>query len=413
MIPTLPPSAPEEVAVWMPSGAATDRPYRSTRRLGLVLVVLLAGAVVVGTVSIAVAVADYRFVDGLLDHPTAVDTAAIATRNDRASVVTSAALLTGVVTAGFFIAWTYRMYANLGALGVRGRRFGNGWAVGGWFVPILNLVRPKQIVDDIWRSSDPLGHPGERWQERSVPTFLHAWWGVLLLSVLVGRTVDTETADPSTAVRNMATTVLVDLLGTGAAVLALVVVIRLSKRQALRAQALGLLAGSPGFGRPVLWLLRGTVALVGTAVVVALAAVVSATSGAGDGHRTKFVTDLDTGDCWLDPADLSSQTTTEFLAVQLVPCSEPHDNEVYAVVRHPRAAQNDPPSDSELMYGALEACEREFEPSVGVPPLRSGLDVVAIWPDPSGWELGSRMVVCSAYRLDGRPLDETVRGAGT
>ena len=60
-----------------------------------------------------------------------------------------------LVCVGLLIAWTHRLYRNLEPLGFRELRFGSGWAVGGWFVPFLNLVRPKQIVNDIWRAGDP------------------------------------------------------------------------------------------------------------------------------------------------------------------------------------------------------------------------------------------------------------------
>src|SRR5215213_2684690 len=35
----------------------------------------------------------------------------------------------------------------------RDRRYGTGWALGSWFVPILNAWRPKQIINDIWHQS--------------------------------------------------------------------------------------------------------------------------------------------------------------------------------------------------------------------------------------------------------------------
>jgi hypothetical protein len=50
-----------------------------------------------------------------------------------------------------FIVWLYRAYHNLDAVAPDKRRFGHGWAIGGWFVPIMALWRPKQIVNDVWR----------------------------------------------------------------------------------------------------------------------------------------------------------------------------------------------------------------------------------------------------------------------
>jgi len=61
------------------------------------------------------------------------------------------------------------------------RRFGVGWAIGAWFVPVLNFWRPKQTANDIWSASDPtaegkhLGSPLLTW-----------WWLCFLLANWVG-----------------------------------------------------------------------------------------------------------------------------------------------------------------------------------------------------------------------------------
>src|SRR4051812_15179769 len=95
-----------------------------------------------------------------------------------------------IFTTVFFIMWTYRAYKNGAALGAQSPRFGAGWAIGGWFVPIMSLWRPKQIVDDIWRMSDPADPPFVRsvdWRNRSVPFLISAWWGVFIVSGFVDR----------------------------------------------------------------------------------------------------------------------------------------------------------------------------------------------------------------------------------
>lgn len=56
-----------------------------------------------------------------------------------------------VVNAVTFIRWLSLAYRNLPALGVRRLRHQTWWAIGGWFIPILWLFRPKEIVNDVWR----------------------------------------------------------------------------------------------------------------------------------------------------------------------------------------------------------------------------------------------------------------------
>jgi hypothetical protein len=87
-----------------------------------------------------------------------------------------------VATAVVFLRWLHRSYANLVALGARELRFSPRWAVGYWFVPIVNLVRPKQTMDELWRqTTTPDGRPKEG-------TWLTMfWWGAFLVGGVTTR----------------------------------------------------------------------------------------------------------------------------------------------------------------------------------------------------------------------------------
>jgi hypothetical protein len=85
-----------------------------------------------------------------------------------------------LVCAGVFITWFFQAYKNLRRLGVQGLRHGNGWAVGAWFVPILSLVRPKQMANEIWRGSERGADVAGGWKQVSVPGLVHWWWGLFL-----------------------------------------------------------------------------------------------------------------------------------------------------------------------------------------------------------------------------------------
>ncbi|MGH3112068.1 MAG: DUF4328 domain-containing protein, partial [Gaiellaceae bacterium] len=91
-----------------------------------------------------------------------------------------------ILTAVFFIAWLHRAYKNLRPLGVQLLRYGPGWAIGAWFVPILNLFRPKQIVNDVWRGSDPKLADRVGWIDGPVPFVFAVWWTAYLADSLVG-----------------------------------------------------------------------------------------------------------------------------------------------------------------------------------------------------------------------------------
>ncbi|MET0833150.1 MAG: protein kinase [Actinomycetota bacterium] len=98
-----------------------------------------------------------------------------------------------LVTAGLWLGWFRRAYLNLPALGARRLRYRPWWAVGAWLLPVFSLFRPKQLLNDIWRASDPDLPPdqADAWRRRPVAELLGWWWLAFLASVLV-RSITTE-----------------------------------------------------------------------------------------------------------------------------------------------------------------------------------------------------------------------------
>jgi hypothetical protein len=158
-----------------------------------------------------------------------------------------------LVTAALWLAWFRRAYLNLPALGARRLRFRPWWAVGAWLLPVFSLFRPKQVLNDVWRASDPDLPPDQAatWRGRPVAELVGWWWLAFVASVLV-RSVTTDAvhaaADlmllgllPDRLDRFQASAgmqVLADLLTVLCGLLALRVVGRTSARQDERAARL-------------------------------------------------------------------------------------------------------------------------------------------------------------------------------
>lgn len=82
-----------------------------------------------------------------------------------------------------FCMWIYRAHDNLELLGVEGRQYTSGWAVGYFFVPILNLYRPLQVMQEIWKASDPQVPPGsQEWRNNPNSALAGFWWAFWLIS---------------------------------------------------------------------------------------------------------------------------------------------------------------------------------------------------------------------------------------
>jgi hypothetical protein len=87
----------------------------------------------------------------------------------------------GVVTAITFLKWVYRAYKNIQGFGAEGLRFSPGWAVGYYFIPILSLIRPMQVMSEIWRASyDP-----RNWLRSRSSWLIATWWTLFLVYSVV------------------------------------------------------------------------------------------------------------------------------------------------------------------------------------------------------------------------------------
>jgi hypothetical protein len=122
-----------------------------------------------------------------------------------------------------------------------------------------------------------------------------------------------------------------------------------------------------------------------------------------EGRIVTDVFDLGVGDCFNDP-----DFTGEIDEVDGVPCSQPHDNEVFATIDHPGSGAY--PGESEILSFASEQCEGEvFRQYVGVDYLDSRFFVDALYPTEGSWRFGDRTIVCFLY--DREPTSGSARGS--
>ncbi|MGE0606455.1 MAG: DUF4328 domain-containing protein [Pirellulales bacterium] len=156
--------------------------------------------------------------------------------------------------------WFHRVHSNLPALGAAGLQYTPGWAVGAWFVPILNLFRPIQIAGEIWRASDPenIRHSDPRyWKNQPGSALLVLWWSGWIISNIVSNVsaraaIGAETVPQLINVTGLS--IFAALLDVWPAICLLQVVREINRRQETLHQSLcdAVAAGSssPGFRPP-------------------------------------------------------------------------------------------------------------------------------------------------------------------
>lgn len=116
------------------------------------------------------------------------------------------------------------------------------------------------------------------------------------------------------------------------------------------------------------------------------------------------------GDCFDDTNSIATQDGGEVTSLPGVPCAEPHDNEVYAVIDLDVASF---PQGDEMSELAFESCLERFEPFVGLEYESSSLDILTLYPTEDSWKLqNDREVVCALYDMNASKLTGSARDSG-
>lgn len=144
--------------------------------------------------------------------------------------------------------------------------------------------------------------------------------------------------------------------------------------------------------------------------IVGLAAAVTMSACTADRDETGAIVaegsvdafQMRVGDCFDD----GSTFDDDVASVPGVPCSNPHDNEVYAV--YEVAAATFPGAGMADM--AHEGCVARFQEFVGKDYESSSLDIATLYPSHESWQDNDREVVCAVYDVDAKKLTGSVKG---
>ena len=161
-----------------------------------------------------------------------IDVADAKAIESRQHLINTCYVIASILSSIAFLVWLHRAYHNM-MQRVDAPLFSPGWAVGVWFIPFINLVRPynvmreifsesQQIIDNHKKSSNPiLKFPLIGW-----------WWGIYLtrnvLLQVSSRVV--KSADTMYEIRTAAIfDIIVSLIGMAAAVVTIQMIIQHSK----------------------------------------------------------------------------------------------------------------------------------------------------------------------------------------
>jgi hypothetical protein len=149
-----------------------------------------------------------------------------------------------VFSVTMFLIWLYRVYTNLPPLRSDNNEFTPGWAVGWWFIPIANMIKPFQAVRNAWAESDPYVDQEAGFLsgvQSGAPGYMALWWAAWIIANIVNNVLS-RFFDPDD-MRNVAIVgyafIFSGIMWVIAAALAVKVIVDITSRQDERYRRLG------------------------------------------------------------------------------------------------------------------------------------------------------------------------------
>lgn len=217
----------------------SDYHYRPADGLRTAVSVLLGLSVAVLTLRAALSVREMWLIGefAALANPTPAAAADLVANETFAGFAALAQIGLLLVTVIPFCMLVHRMTANAWALRAGGEEptYSPGWAVGYFFIPFLNLIRPAQVMNQNFALSET--------ENGKVPVTPNVWWCTWVFAGVAGRiyTAMTDSASESGDLSLFQTAEFASLancaLGAASAVAAIVMFRDLSRRQAVLAAA--------------------------------------------------------------------------------------------------------------------------------------------------------------------------------
>jgi len=200
-MPAYPNSIPVSVRPSYPNSTSMGLAPEKLRGLAIWILVFGIGYILVALAGIGLSIAALSKIGKSgIDGDIGLTYTALKQGSDPLSALYSLSGLFIMLPLGIIsLVWFHRAYRNLARRGFQ-LRFGTGWAIGSWFIPVFNWIRPKSIANDLYRADlgelpdaaqltagtmdeadEIAGRPqriGVRypWTQVKVAPLLHYWW---------------------------------------------------------------------------------------------------------------------------------------------------------------------------------------------------------------------------------------------
>lgn len=84
-----------------------------------------------------------------------------------------------------FLLWFRRAYYNLHQLDLKYLKYNDTWAVASWFIPVINLIHPYQIMTELWEELPEVLAKKDKNITSKSGAIVTIWWILYIVSFVV------------------------------------------------------------------------------------------------------------------------------------------------------------------------------------------------------------------------------------
>lgn len=145
---------------------------------------LIWAVMILDVISIYSSYLQYNLLKSLQNNESVSDLM-LNSNDTREQIIGIVYLIVFVLSAITFIRWFRRAYYNLN---IRTNcNHSEGWAAGSWFVPIISLYRPYQIMKEMWIETTKLIKYKSTDYVSDTTLVIGLWWALWIISSYVGQ----------------------------------------------------------------------------------------------------------------------------------------------------------------------------------------------------------------------------------
>lgn len=175
----------ENEIIYEPNTIFEVKPNRNRAVLARNIILIIA---ILDVISIVSSYLQYELLVSMKNEITLVDKNIISSNDFRELTISIVYLVFYIISTITFLQWFNRAYSNLNNR-ISGCLYTKGWSIGSWFVPIISLFRPYQIMKELYVKTDRiLKKRGKIDNTTSIDLrIIELWWGLWIVSHYIGQ----------------------------------------------------------------------------------------------------------------------------------------------------------------------------------------------------------------------------------